>query len=940
MKATHARASFLLLFVLGLFLSQQVWGQAAVGAVSGQVTDPSGALVPGASIRLAGEDGKAFAAQSGASGTYEVKGVPAGTYTLTATAAGFATLEEPGLVVKAERSLLHNIALTIAVEKQDVSVSDSNNSVNTSADNNASQLVIKGSSLDALSDDPDELQSELSALAGPSAGPNGGQIFIDGFSGGQLPPKSSIREIRVNQNPFSAQYDKLGYGRIEILTKPGTDKLHGSIMMNGNDSVLNSLNPIVTSEPAYHSTFMMGNLGGSVGTKASFFVSVFRRSQQDNAIVNADTSVDADGDPVAFTSAVGNPRTRLDVSPRLDLQLTRNNTLTARYMFDQTSETGDGVGQLALSSQAYNSSSTSQGLQLSDTQILGSSAVNETLFQFTHSNSSEISQSADPTMNVQGSFLGGGNSMGSVIDKQNRYELQNSTSLVHGAHSIKLGTRLRATQDENSSTTGFNGTFTFASLADYLALKPSQYSVESGTPTSRVTAFDASFFVDDEWRLRPNFTLGYGLRYELQTHLEDSLNLAPRVSLAWAPKGSKSVIRAGYGWFYDRFDYTYILQAMRQNGVTQKEYIVDNPTDGLTPPPLTGATITPTVYQVDAHLQAPLTMEAAVGVDRQIARNTTVSVTYVNSRGVHALLSDNVNAPSPTTGLRPNGTNENIYQYESGGVFRQNQLVTNFSVSAHNISVFGFYMLNFAKGDTAGANSFPSDSYDPGKDYGRSAFDVRNRLLIGGNVPLKYGVSFSPMIVANSGTPFNVTSGIDNNGDSIFNDRPAFATDLTRVSVVKTSMGNFDTDPIAGQKIVPINYGTGPSQFSANVRLSKRFAIGPKSEGGFSSGGPGGPGGPPPGGGPGGPGGGPGGGLGPGGLSGKNGPPQLDAAVTRRYALGFAVMANNVFNNVNLAQPVGVVTASTFNKSTALAGGFFSSQSANRSIDVQMSFSF
>ena len=559
-----------------------------------------------------------------------------------------------------------------------------------------------------------------------------------------------------------------------------------------------------------------------------------------------------------------------------------------------------------------------------------------------------MAQSSDPTLIVQGAFTGGGNTLGKLADNQNRFELQNNTSLVHGAHSIKIGTRLRATQDANSSTSGFNGTFTFSTLADYLALQPSQYSVMKGSATSRITAFDAAIYGDDEWRVRPNLTLSYGLRYEAQTHLSDYASVAPRLSVAWATNAQKTVVRAGYGWFYDRFDSSYMLQAERQNGVTQQQYIVNQPATGLTPPPLSGAALSPTIYQVDSRLRTPLTMEAAIGVDQQITKKTTVSVTYVNSRGVHALLSDNINAPLPASGLRPDGTNENIYQYQSGGVFRQNQLVTNFSVGAHNLSLFGFYMLNFAKGDTAGASSFPSNSYDPGADYGRSAFDVRSRLLIGGNIPMKYGIALSPMVVANSGAPFNITTGIDNNGDSIFNDRPAFATDLSRASVVKTSLGNFDTEPIAGQKIVPINYGTGPSQFSANARLSKRFAIGPKTQGGFTSGGGpggpppgGGPGGPPPGGGPGGPGGGgPGGGLGPGGLSGKNGPPQLDAPVTRRYSLGFAVMANNLFNNVNLAQPVGVVTASSFNKSTALAGGFFSSQSANRSIDLQVNFSF
>jgi Carboxypeptidase regulatory-like domain len=945
MKATHQRIVSVMFLVLGLLLTLNLFAQNETASVRGQVTDPSGALIPGAIVRFTAGDAKVFSALTSSSGSYELKNLPAETYTVTVTAPGFESLEQANVVVAAGRTGQHDFALSIAVEKQDVTVNEQSNSVDTSSDNNASQIVIKGAALDALSDDPDELQSELNALAGPSAGPNGGQIFIDGFSGGQLPPKSSIREIRVNQNPFSAQYDKLGYGRIEILTKPGTDKMHGSLMMNGNDSAFNSLNPFVTSEPPYYSTFMMGNLSGSLRKNASFFVSVFRRNQQDNTIVNADTSVDADGSAVALTGAYSNPRTRLDISPRIDLQITPNNTLTVRYLYDRVSETGDGVGQLALSSQAYNRADTEQSLQLSDTQVLGNNALNETLFQYLRSRNSSSAQSTDPTILVQGAFIGGGNTIGELLDKQDRFELQNNTSLVHGSHSIKFGTRLRAIRDVNSSTNGFNGTFTFSTLADYDALKPSQYSVMKGSPTSNVTVFDASLYAADEWRVRPNLTLSYGLRYEAQNHLNDYLNFAPRLSAAWATNKGKTIVRAGYGWFYDRFDYNYILQAERQNGITQRQYIVNLPTTGLTPPSLDNATISPTIYQVDPHMHTPLTMEAAIGVDRQITKNATVSVTYINSRGVHALFSDNINAPLPETGLRPNGTNENIYQYQSGGVFRQSQLVTNFSVRSHNVSLFGFYMLNLANGDTTGANSFPSNSYDPGADYGRSAFDVRNRLLIGGNIPLKYGLAFSPMIVANSGAPFNVTSGIDFNGDSIFNDRPAFATDLSRPSVVRTSLGNFDTQPMAGQTIIPINYGTGPSQFSANIRLSKRFAIGPKTEGGFTSGG--GQGGPPPGGGgPGGPGGGgPGGGgaaggLGPGGLSGKNGPPQLDAPITRRYSLGFAVMAHNVFNNVNLAQPVGVVTASSFNTSTALAGGFFSSQSANRSIDLQMNFSF
>ena len=220
------------------------------------------------------------------------------------------------VVVVAGKTTSANIVLKMPVETQQVEVTEQGIGVDTSADNNASAMVIKGKDLDALSDDPDELQSELSALAGPSAGPNGGQIYIDGFTGGQLPPKSSIREIRINQNPFSAQYDKLGYGRIEILTKPGTDKFHGMFMMNGNDSAFNSLNPFVTSEPAYYSTFLTGNASGALSKGSSWFASVFSRNNQSNSIVNAEL-LDSSGNAYNYTAAVANPQIAAGCEPAL-----------------------------------------------------------------------------------------------------------------------------------------------------------------------------------------------------------------------------------------------------------------------------------------------------------------------------------------------------------------------------------------------------------------------------------------------------------------------------------------------------------------------------------------------------------------------------------------------------------------------------------------------
>jgi hypothetical protein len=945
-SAGHRARIVLLLLRVALFAATRVLALPASASLHGVVTDPSGARVTKATITLQAEDGTTTAVQSGADGAYIFPQLAPGTYTITVTAKGLALAQAQGVSLDAGRAVLANLAL-IAVDQQQVTVTDQAAGLDTSPDNNAGAIVIKGKDLDALSDDPDQLQDELNALAGPAAGPNGGQIYIDGFTGGQLPPKSSIREIRINQNPFSAEFDKLGYGRIEILTKPGTTKLHGMLMADGNDSAFNSLNTFVTSEPPYYTTFFLGNVSGSFNSRTSWFLSGFRRDNNANSIINAQL-LDPNGGTYNYAEAVSNPQSRMDLSPRIDLQLSPNNTLTFRYMYDRQKSTNNGVSQFALQAQGYNTLNQENTLQLSDTQILGPKVVNETRFEYIRDRDDQLPLFDTPTVTVQGAFTGGGNNQGTIRDAQDHYELQNYTSAALGKHSIRFGGRLRLVRDSNESTSGFNGNYTYASLAAYAAGQPSQYEVTVGTPAARVDLFDAGIFFQDDWRLRPDFTLSLGLRYEGQNRISDHADFGPRVAFAWAVNGkgkpANTVIRGGYGWFFDRFQSTNVLQAIRQNGINQQQFVIKNPSpDGAIS--ATASEAAPTTYSIAPNLTAPVNMQAAIGVEHKIGKNITVSSTYINSRGLHQLYSDNINAFLPGTydittgtGVRPNGINENIYQYQSGGIYHQNQLITNFSIRERKLTLFGFYVVNDAKADTSGATYFPSNQFDPRADYGRSTFDVRQRFLVGGNYSAPFGFSISPFLVLNTGTPFNITVGQDLNGDNQFNDRPAFATSSS-TDVLNTKYGSFDLNPGAEEARIPYNYVDGPGQFSTNLRVSKSIGIGPRVEGG----GGGGFNGPPGGGGGRGPGGGgaPGGGLGPGGLSsGAGRPPMLDQQVPRRYSLNFTAMGRNIFNNVNLAPPVGVLESPLFGKSNALAGGFFSSPSSNRSIDLQVSFNF
>ena len=983
-----------LVFISSMFsVGGILQAQTPTGALNGVVTDPSGGVIGKAAVRLTGASGASLDTTTNRDGFYEFKGLVPGTYTLKAVAKGFAIFTEEDVQILAGKTQQLNIGLIIQIEEEKVEVSDSSSKVDIAPSNNAGMVVMQGKDLEALSDDPDELQSELQSLAGPAAGPNGGQIYIDGFTAGTLPPKASIREIRINQNPFSAEYDRLGYGRIEILTKPGTDQFHGQLFLTGNSSSFNSRNPFEvipagTQPPGYDSRQFSANVGGPmVSKKASFFFNIERRDLNELSVVSAQTVDPTTLAVTQFSDAVSNPRTRTNLSPRLDYQVSNNNTLTARYQYERENETNNGIGQFNLRSLGFNQLNTEHQLQISDTQILNAKTINETRFQFIRETGDQTPQSTAPSISVQGAFNGGGNGAGINNDTLTRYEFQNYTSMSHGKHFLKFGARLRASRDVNESMSKFNGSFSFGSRPDptvsgcgvpnpppacpqlsgldaylmtlqFLAAGNTQvnlqnaiaqgggatfYSVTTGSALADVTYFDAGLYAQDDWRLRPNITLSYGLRFETQNDFGDHADFAPRLGLAWGIGGTgknppKTVLRLGSGMFYDRFSYDLFLRQERLNGTTQQQFRVTNPQFYLfdTPAPALLPQSNPTIYQPNPNLHAPYTIQTGVSLERQLTRFANLSVTYLNSRGVHQFFTTNLNPADPVTGLRPGQTNENIFQYQSEGIFKQNQLIVNSSIRmGTTLSLFGYYALNYANSDTSGAWSFPSNPFEVSQDYGRASFDVRHRVFFGGTVGLPYAFRISPFLVAQSGVPFNITTGQDLYQDSIFNTRATFGSCTPGATGVKaTPYGCFSLATQPGQAVIPINFAEGPGRFSVNLRLSKTFGFGKKAE--ATNPGAGGPVGGTFGRGPGGPGDrGPRGGGGFGGRGMDGGGSNND-----RYNLTFSVSARNVFNKVNIATPIGDLSSPLFGGANGLAGGPYSSSTANRRIDLQVSFNF
>jgi Carboxypeptidase regulatory-like domain len=953
--------------------------QTGVGTLRGQVLDPSGAAVTNASVIVTPPTGATLAATTNQQGAFELKALAPGKYTVEVIAKGFAVYKSDDVEIGANRTL--QLKVTLAIEQQQVKVTVSGEAPTLSVNpaSNAGAIVISGKELEALPDDPDELQSDLTALAGPSAGPNGGQFYIDGFTAGQLPPKSAIREIRINQNPFSAEYDKVGYGRIEIFTKPGTDKWHGQISVNANDSAFNSKNPFFheknssSSYPSYYSTQYSGNIGGPLSKNASFFLTADVRDINNLSIVNAQTVDQAlPGFPIVpFSAAIPNPRTRYNIGPRLDYQLTKTNTLSVRYQYYRDDENNDGIGGFSLPSQAYNLLSTEQTLQVSDTQTIGANVVNETRFQYLRDASNQVPLSTAATLSVPGAFEGGGSNSGTLVDTTNHYELQNYTSIQHGKHFIKFGARLRGLTDSNTSTAGFNGEYIFPSIQAYQAALESGTQTASqflltagstatapGNPFARVAQVDVGAYAEDDWGVRPNIMLSYGLRFESQNEISDHADWAPRLGFAWGigAKGKsapKTVLRAGFGIFYDRFNESYALLEERLDGVRQAQYIFTNP--DFFPYTIPTTIVDPSIYETPSRLHAPYVVQTAVSLERQVTRIANVSASYLNSRGWDQLLTNNINSPipgtygypfytSPTPGVRPISGLENVYQFQSEGIYRENQLFLQATVRAGSrLTLFSNYTLTYANSDISSATTFPSNPRNLLEDYGRSPFDIRNRYFMGGTIGLPHNFRLSPFMTVSSGTPYNITLSQDLIGTAQFNQRPSFANGATGSTIVTVpGIGSFNTVPGQSATPIPIDFLTGPELFTLNLRLTKTIGFGRETS---SSGGQ-------QGGGNGGGGGGRGRGRGSGSPFGR-GPSGLfgNGGTDRRYNITFSVNARNIFNHVNAATPSGVLNPPTtelpqasvspfFATPNELAGGAYSSNTASRMIYLQASFSF
>jgi hypothetical protein len=341
-----------------------------------------------------------------------------------------------------------------------------------------------------------------------------------------------------------------------------------------------------------------------------------------------------------------------------------------------------------------------------------------------------------------------------------------------------------------------------------------------------------------------------------------------------------------------------------------------------------------TIQKISSTLRAPYVIQSALGFERQLPMHTTLAVTYANTHGLHMLRSQDINAPTPVTGLFPFGTPDPIFLMESAGLYNQNQLITNVNSRVNEqISLFGNYVYNYAMSNTDGIGTFPANPYTLAGEYGPAATDVRHRGVLGGSINLKWNFRLNPFLIVESGPPYDITVGHDLYGDTLFNGRPGIAMDTSKPGLIATPYGLLDPNPTPDERILPRNYGRGPGSIMLNLRIAKTFAFGAPREGSIT------------------PMSGPGGG---GGRRGNNNPFSMgggaqggsSSAAGHRYSLSISMSIRNILNHTNPGAIIGNITSPLFGQAnqpagaTSLGGTGFSEAANNRRLELQTRFTF
>jgi Carboxypeptidase regulatory-like domain len=855
----------LYLFVVLALIVFVVTASAQTGRLTGKAVDSSGGVIPGAEVTVLGPGNTTVAkALTDGDGSFTIDVAP-GSYALQVALDGFDPVVQ-GIAVTPTNNRPLSITLAVAKITQQVDVKEDAATISLDQSNNQTALVLKEEDIESLPDDVDDLTQYLTDLAGPRAAAAGGvQFMIDGFLGGQLPPKDQIKEIRINTNPFTTEYSRSGFGRIEIITKPGTGKLRGNFNFNFRSDALNATQFNAPTKLPYNRQNYQGNVSGPfIHNKLTMTINAQRQDSFNTTTIK--TLIDPTNNAqTSYLSSITQPNLRENFNVRGQYAISPNNTLNFNGEIQTNTRTNQGAGNLTVASRASDSYSKNYELQFRETAVLSSRFVHDTRLEFgtNHNTSNPLTPGTSININGFGNLGGSSN----VTDTTNR-SIQFGDTLFFNSKKVtmKLGTQGDYYRNHQFSQSNFLGTYTFsptltkqpdgtyiqtASAYDnYLAGIAAQYTQTSGNPVIAVNQFQFGAFVQTDIAVSKRFLISPGVRYQIQSHLSDYNNFDPRMSLSFQ-LDKATVLRAGVGTFHQEFSVGTYQSLLQLDGTHQTQIQIRNP---VYLDPFQGGTITsvPATLRTRADgLVASYTSNLSGSIEHSLKSGAVFSVAYDYIRGIHNLRSRNINAPLPGTPAPPFGvsglldpTKGNIFQLESSAssTFKGLSFQYRTRIKAANFNVNYTYSTSYS--DSDGAFGLPADNYNLHNEWGRDPNNQKNHLQFSINGRMPWNLQGSMNMNINSGRPFNITTGADDNFDGDFTDRPTYGAVCNGLAAISRSISGLNCGN-PSSAFVTRNAFNGPGSWQTNFQVSKTISLtkrerGGQGDGGFPGGFPGG----------------------------------------------------------------------------------------------------
>lgn len=741
-------------------------------SVGGTIEDQTGAAMPEQSLTLTNKaTGETRKTVADASGSFNFKDVAPGNYALEAEAEGFKSAK---VNVTVGTEPLAGVKVKMEISVSDEVTISSKESEPVSPENNTGLIYLNAESLSSLPSQDQNILSVISNFLSPAAQAAGGpSIVIDGVESGDLSvPTSALKQVFINKNPYAAEYRRPGSARVEVVTRNGSrGHYDGSLAFYSRNSALAARNAFALMKPDSSRQLFEGSLSGRLPFKGTrFFVSGTRLASNESAIVSALTLAGPLIENVPTSEYKTNLLARIDIRPG------GSSSTTFLYSFYDQPERNDEVGGLHLAEQGISRDKRGHKIQLSNSKVFSGSLLNVARFKFERRNERIGALTDRPEINVKGAFIGGP-SQTARTDQETRLEFQDTATFTRAAHTLRFGGAFRPRFHTFTEANNFGGTFTFSNLSDFASRTPALFQIATGNPTGSFSQHEAYGFFQDEIRLRQNLNLTLGLRYDWQAKVGDRNNFAPRLAVAYAPGNRKTVIRAGAGIFYDQMSDRALQRSLLIDGITIRELIIARPS--FSDPLNSGEQlqVTPSIWRLAPEIQSPYLFQGSLSVERSLWSGTQLTVEYQTLRGVHLFRSRNINAPLLPGRALPDPDFLLVRQVESSGTLRGNALVTSFQGRIIKpLKIKAQYTLSRTTDDVSGLFDLPADNYDLRAERGRADFDKLHRFNFAGILDLPWEFRVGSIVTLASGTPFDITTGFDDNGDRVFNDRPLGVT--------------------------------------------------------------------------------------------------------------------------------------------------------------------